>query len=42
MRLLAVIYYLIILCGSLVLGMYIKFDDAKKAVKENENMFNDK
>jgi hypothetical protein len=41
MKLIAVIIYCLILYGSLMLGMYIKFDDAVNAVnRKKEEMAN--
>jgi len=42
MKFLAVLFYILILYGSLMVGMYIKFSDTEAAMLQNENMFNDK
>ena len=36
MKYLAIVVYIVILCGSFMLGMYVRFNDAKEAVNNKK------
>jgi hypothetical protein len=41
-KIIAVVLYCLILYGSLMSGVYIRFIDMKKAIEDYYEMFNDK